>query len=169
MQLGLLESCWPYVRKRGWNAFISIRRASMAPTTSSRCSSTSNPAELCLPTLVLNTDIRAVINILKNEELIRPSKWCPWFGSRTGFYCRGSFDSSLHATQSAARHGGIPSSRPWCLGGTSMIRQQHVLVSRGGVLADTAAAHFHDLVRSREGRWKLRSTLAAPAYVAIFW
>ena len=43
-----------------------------------------------------------------------------------------------------------------------MIRQQHVLVSRGGVLADTAAAHFHDLVRSREGRWKLRSALAAP-------
>ena len=44
-----------------------------------------------------------------------------------------------------------------------MIRQQHALVSRGGVLADTAAAHFHDLVHSREGRWKLWSTLAAPA------
>ena len=39
--------------KRGWSAFILIRRASMAPTTSLRCSSTSNPAELCLPTFVL--------------------------------------------------------------------------------------------------------------------
>ena len=106
-----------------------------------------------------------VINILKNEELIRPSRWCDeprpdadcanwssvWLPP-TGFYCRGSFDSSTHAAQSAARHGGVTSSRPWCIGGTSLIRQQHVLVSRGGVLADIAAAHFHDLVRSREGR-----------------
>ena len=82
--LDFLKVVGPMCAKRGWNAFILIRKASMVPTTSSR-SSTSNLAELCLPTFVRmqsshfighNTDVRAVINVLKNEEMIQPSKWC---------------------------------------------------------------------------------------------
>ena len=141
VQLGLLETCWPYVRKT---------RMECLHIDSQRKHGSNNkfavlfhfeprrtmPANLRAHAVrsfhwAHNTDVRAVINIFKNEELIRPSKWCEeplpdadcanwssvWLPP-TGFYCRGSFDSSLHATHSAARHG---SSRPWCIGGTSMI------------------------------------------------
>ena len=179
VQLGLLETCWPYARK--------TRMECLHIDSQSKHGSNNKFAVLfhfeprrAMPTNLRahavrsfqwahNTDVRAVINSLKNKEPIRPSKWCDeplpdadcanW-SPPTGFFCRGSFDPSLHATHSAARHGGITSSRPWCIGGTSLIRQQHVLVSRGGVLADTAAAHFHNLVHSREGggsfgaRWR---------------
>ena len=84
-----------------------------------------------------------MINILKNEELVRPLKWCDELvlGLAPAHWFLLPGQLHLIATHSAARHGGITSSRPWCIGGTSLIRQQHVLVSRGGVLADTAAAH----------------------------
>ena len=49
--LGFLKLVGPMCAKRGWSAFILIRRASTAPTTSSRHSSTSSPEGL--PTFVL--------------------------------------------------------------------------------------------------------------------
>ena len=190
-QLGLLESCWLYVRRTRIECLQIDSRSKHSSSNKfaalfhfdSRRTMLANLSAHAVRSFhwAHNTDVPAVIDILKNEEMIRPSKWCDaprpdadcanWSSVRlppTGFYCRGSFDSSIHATQSAARHGGITYSRPWCIGGTSMIRQ-HIWVSRGGVLADIAAAHFHDFVHSRAGRWKLRSTLAVPAYVAIFW
>ena len=102
VQLGLLETCWPYVRKTRMeclhidsqskhgsnNKFAALfhfePRRTMPANLRARAVRSFHWAH--------NTDVRAVINILKNEDLVQPSKWCeellpvvptgPRFGSR---------------------------------------------------------------------------------------
>ena len=122
------------------------------------------------------------MQILRDEELIRPSKWqehpspnreCSnwnevWLPPM-GFYCRGSLQSQDAAIQSAAQFGGIRTERPVCIGGSARLRQQHCTIPRGGVYADIAASHYYDCIHAKDGRWKLRSSIAVPSYMGIFW
>ena len=129
-----------------------------------------------------NTDSKSAISILKDDELIRPSKWLEdpspneeytnwndvWIPPM-GFYCTGSLRSNDAAAKSAAQFGGVHSSRPLCVGGKSRLRQEHCMVPRGGTHADIAASHYYDCIHSKDGRWKLRSSIAVPSYVGMFW
>ena len=90
-----------------------------------------------------NTNMQAAMQILRDEELIRPSKWqehpspnreCSnwnevWLPPM-GFYCRGSLQSQEAAIQSAAQFGGIRTDRPVCIGGSARLRQQHCTIPR---------------------------------------
>ena len=126
--------------------------------------------------------LRLLVALGPHEELIRPSKWLEdpspnrdytgwndvWIPP-VGFYCRGSLQSNDAAVKSAAQFGGIRSSRPLCIGGKSRLRQEHCMIVRGGTYADIAASHYHDCIHSKHGRWKLRSSIAVPSYVGMFW
>ena len=75
-----------------------------------------------------NTNMQAAMNILRDGELIRPSKWqehpspnreCSnwnevWLPP-IGFYCRGRLQSQEAAVQSAAQFAGIHTARPVCI------------------------------------------------------
>ena len=129
-----------------------------------------------------NTNMQAAMNILRDEELIRPSKWqehpspnreCSnwnevWLPPM-GFYCRGSLQSQEAAIQSAAQFAGIHTGRPVCIGGTARLRQQYCTIPRGGVYADIAASQYYDCIHAKDGRWKLRSSIAVPSYMGMFW
>ena len=109
------------------------RRTKRTPRrTSSGSSSRLSHADCCRTSITLNTqsqstffwshntNMQAAMNILRNEELIRPSKWqehpspnreCSnwnevWLPPM-GFYCRGSLQSQEAAIQSAAQFAGI--------------------------------------------------------------
>ena len=129
-----------------------------------------------------NTNATATPQIL-SEELVRPSTWeeiplpqpeddVQWrqaWVPANGFYCRGSFGSKHLAITAAMKHGRFRSYRPFCVGGTTTIRQGHASIPCGGVIADTAASHVHDLLRAKDNRRKLRSSLAIPEFVCLFW
>ena len=129
-----------------------------------------------------NTNIHAAIAILKDEELIRPSKWLMqpppnpeytnwnqvWIPPM-GFYCRGSLVSQEAAVKAAAQFAGVRSNRPICIGGAARLRQSHCSIPRGGTYADIAASHYCDCIHAKDGRWKLRSSIAVPSYVGMFW
>ena len=82
-----------------------------------------------------NTNMQAAMSILREEELIRPSKWqmqpppnreCTnwnevWLPP-VGFYCTGSLQSQEAAVKSAAQFAGIHTDRPVCIGGTARLR-----------------------------------------------
>ena len=55
------------------------------------------------------------------------------------------------------------------IGGNTRLRQEHCVIPRGGAYADLAASHYRDCVRSKDGRWKLRSSIAVPSHVGMFW
>ena len=129
-----------------------------------------------------NTDINSAIGILKDEELIRPSKWqqhpspndeyTNWYDvwiPPMGFYCRGSLISNEAAVKSAAQFAGVHSPRPLCIGGKARLRQDHCMIPRGGTYADIAASHYYDCIHAKDGRWKLRSSIAVPSYVGMLW
>ena len=129
-----------------------------------------------------NTNMQAAMSILREEELIRPSKWqmqpppnreCTnwnevWLPPM-GFYCRGSLQSQEAAVKSAAQFAGIHTDRPVCTGGTARLRQHHCTIPCGGVYADIAASHYYDCIHAKDGRWKLRSSIAVPSYMGMFW
>ena len=129
-----------------------------------------------------NTDIPSAIGILKDEELIRPSKWqmqpppnheCTnwnevWIPPM-GFYCRGSLVSQEAAVKAAAQFAGVHSPRPLCIGGVARLRQPHGVIPRGGTYADIAASRYYDCIHAKDGRWKLRSSIAVPSYLGMFW
>ena len=89
-----------------------------------------------------NTNMQAAMNILHSQEA---------------------------AIQSAAQFAGIRTDRPVCIGGTARLRQQHCTIPRGGVYADIAASHYYDCIHAKDGRWKLRSSIAVPSYMGMFW
>ena len=185
-QLGVLEKCWPYIRK---NEGLPLLRAEQEGLSGQslrdhlpfeprrRLPDNFRTQSISTFYWAHNTDIKSAISILKDEELIRPSKWLEdpspngectnwndvWIPP-VGFYCRGSLRSNDAAVKSAAQFGGIHSSRPLCIGGKSRLRQE-----QGGTYADIAASHYHDCIHSKDGRWKLRSSIAVPSYVGMFW
>ena len=128
-----------------------------------------------------NTNMHAAINILRDEELVRPSKWqmqplpnrdyTNWsevWLPPMGFYCRGSLQSHDAAVKAAAQFAGVHSDRPICIGGSARLRQPHCTIPRGGTYADIAASHYYDCIHAQDGRWKLRSSIAVPSYVGMF-
>ena len=118
--------------------------------------------------------------ILKDEELIRPSKWQMqpppnheytnsnevWIPPM-GFYW--SLVSQEAAVKSAAQFAGVHSPRPLCIGGVARLRQPHCVIPRGGTYADIAASHYCDCIHAKDGRWKLQSSIAVPNYLGMFW
>ena len=47
--------------------------------------------------------------------------------------------------------------------------QDHCMIPRSGTCADIAASHYYDCIHAKDGRWKLRSSIAVPSYVGMFW
>ena len=86
-----------------------------------------------------------------------------------GFYCRGSIVSHEAAVKAAAQFAGVHSHRPICIGGAARLRQPHCVIPRGGTYADIAASHYYDCIHAKDGRWKLRSSIAVPSYLGMFW
>ena len=85
-----------------------------------------------------------------------------------GFYCRGSLVSHEAAVKAAAQFAGVHSHRPLCVGGVARLRrlrQPHCVIPRGGTYADIAASHYNDCIHAKDGRWKLRSSIAVPSYL----
>ena len=192
VQLGICEEKWPYISrtKRTLHHFSADKKNSQKNLFGIIFSF--EPRRL-LPDKQLtqsqstffwshNTNIQAALQILRDDELIRPSKWqehpspnreCSnwnevWLPPM-GFYCRGSLHSQEAAIQAASQFGGIRTERPVCIGGSARLRQQHCTIPRGGVYADIAASHYYDCIHAKDGRWKLRSSIALPSYMGIFW
>ena len=118
-----------------------------------------------------NTSMQAAISILRDEELIRPSKWQEQpLPNRDYANCVVACDGLLlAAVKAAAQFAGVHTDRPMCIGGSARLRQHHCTIPRGGVYADIAASHYYDCVHAKDGRWKLRSLIAVPSYVGMFW
>ena len=49
------------------------------------------------------------------------------------------------------------------------LRQPHCTIPCGGTYADIAASHYYDCIHAKDGRWKLRSSIAVPNYLGMFW
>ena len=86
-----------------------------------------------------------------------------------GLYCRGSLVSHDAAVKAAAQFAGVHSDRPICIGGAARLRQPHCTIPRGGTYADIAASHYYACIHAKDGRWKLRSSIAVPNYLGMFW
>ena len=192
IQLGVLEKCWPYIQKtsRAYHRFKPTKKDTHGNhygilfyfEPRRRLPDSFGTQSISPFYWAHNTDIKSAINILKDEEFIRPPKWMEdpspngehsnwndvWIPP-LGFYCRGSIHTHAAAVKSAAQFGGIRSLRPLCVGGNTRLRQEHCMIPRGGAYADIAASHYHDCVHSKDGRWKLRSSIAVPSYVGMFW
>ena len=192
VQLGICEEKWPYISrtKRTLHHFSADKKNSQKNLFGIIFSF--EPRRL-LPDKQLtqsqstffwshNTNVQAALQILRDDELVRPSKWQEHpFPNREctnwnevwlppmGFYCRGSLHSQEAAIQAAAQFGGIRTERPVCIGGSARLRQRHCTIPRGGVYADIAASHYYDCIHAKDGRWKLRSSIALPSYMGIFW
>ena len=192
VQLGVLEKCWPYIQKtrRTYCRFQPSKKDSrnnqygiLFSFEPRRKLPDNLRSQLISPFFwAHNTGINAAIGILKNEELIRPSKWqkhpppnheyTNWndvWVPPMGFYCRGSLISHEAAVKSAAQFAGVHSPRPLCIGGVARLRQHHCVIPRGGTYADIAASHYYDCIHAKDGRWKLRSSIAVPSYLGMFW
>ena len=72
------------------------------------------------------------------------------------------------AVKVVAQFAGVHSDRPICIGGAARLRQPHCTIPRGGTYADIAASHYYDCIHAKDGRWKLRSSIAC-GVVACFW
>ena len=77
--------------------------------------------------------------------------------------------SNEAAVKSAAQFAGVQSPSPLCIGGVARLRQHHCVIPRGGTYADVAASHYYDCIHAKDGRWKLRSSIAVPSYLGMFW
>ena len=192
VQLGVCEECWPYIlktrrtyhrfqpfkkdtRKNHFGIIFSFEPRRLLPD--KRRTQSISPFFWAH-----NTNIHAAINILQDEELVRPSKWLMqpppnhdytnwndvWLPPM-GFYCRGSLVSHDAAVKAAAQFAGVHSDRPICIGGAARLRQPHCTIPRGGTYADIAASHYYDCIHAKDGRWKLRSSIAVPNYLGMFW
>ena len=192
VQLGICEEGWPYIRKttRTYHQFSPdkknaqknifgilfsfVPRRLLPDKRRTQSHSTFFWAH--------NTNMQAAISILRDEELVRPSKWQEqplpnldytnwnevWLPPM-GFYCRGSLQSHEAAVKAAAQFAGVHTDRPMCIGGSARLRQPHCTIPRGGTYADIAASHYYDCIHDKDGRWKLRSSIAVPSYVGMFW
>ena len=191
VQLGICEEGWPYIRKTTrtyhqfspdkknsqknlFGIFSFVPRRLLPDKHRTQSHSTFFWAH--------NTNMQAAISILRDEELIRPSKWQEqplpnrdytnwnevWLPPM-GFYCRGSLQSHEAAVKAAAQFAGVHTDRPMCVGGSARLRQHHCTIPRGGTYADIAASHYYDCIHAKDGRWKLRSSIAVPSYVGMFW
>ena len=192
VQLGVCEKCWPYIQKtrRSYCRFEPTKkdawknRFGIFFLFEPRRQLPGNHRSQAISPFFWahNTNIHAAIAILKDEELIRPSKWLRqpppnpeytnwnqvWIPPM-GFYCRGSLVSQEAAVKAAAQFAGVHSNRPICIGGAARLRQSHCSIPRGGTYADIAASHYYDCIHAKDGRWKLRSCIAVPSYLGMFW
>ena len=172
VQLGICEEGWPYIRRttRTYHQFSADKKNAQKNRFGILFSFV--PRRL-LPdkhrtqsqsTLFWahNTNMQAAISVLRDEELIRPSKWQEQ--PLMGFYCIGSVQSHEAAVKAAAQFAGVHTDRPVCIGGTARLRQPHGTIPQGGTYADIAASHYYDCIHSKDGRWKLRSSIAVPNY-----
>ena len=168
VQLGICEEGWPYIRKttRTYHQFTPDKKNAQKNLFGILFSFV--PRRL-LPDKhrtqshstffwAHNTNMQAAISILRDEELIRPSKWqeqpppnrdyTNW--PPMGFYCRGSRQSHEAAVKAAAQFAGVHTDRPMCIGGSARLRQQHCTIPRGGVYADIAASHYYDCIHAKD-------------------
>ena len=192
VQLGVCEKCWPYIQKtrRTYCRFQPTKKDSrnnhygILFSFEPRRKLPDNLRSQSISPFFWahNTDIHSAIGILKDEELIRPSKWqmqpppnhdyTNWnevWILPMGFFCRGSLVSQEAAVKAAAQFAGVHSPRPLCVGGVARLRQPHCVIPRGGTYADIAASHYYDCIHAKDGRWKLRSSIAVPSYLGMFW
>ena len=74
VQLGLLEQCWPYIQRTrmDFQRFEGLLRQSVRHFLPFQVETDTAQKPF---DWAHNTDIRAVSNILKQDELLRPSKW----------------------------------------------------------------------------------------------
>ena len=112
------------------------------------------------------------------EGVIRPSASDPkdstWLPANS-FYARGQEMSGSQITESqlvrllttAQKYGGVGTSRPLTVVGAAVSRQRHFRVSQRGVIADHAAAYFHDVVHGSDRRWAFRSHLCTIHYLCV--
>ena len=178
VQLGICEECWPYIRKtkRTYHQFLPNKKDarknyfgilfSFEPR---RLLPDKHRTQSNSPFFwAHNTNIHAAINILRDEELVRPSKgqmqpppnrdytnWNEVWLPPMGFYCRGSLQSHDAAVKAAAQFAGVHSDRPICIGGSARLRQPHCTIPRGGTYADIAASHYYDCIQ----RWQVETPL----------
>ena len=155
VQLGICEEKWPYISrtKRTLHHFSADKKNSQKNLFGIIFSF--EPRRL-LPDKQLtqsqstffwshNTNVQAALQILRDDELVRPSKWQEHpFPNREctnwnevwlppmGFYCRGSLHSQEAAIQAAAQFGGIRTERRCAL--------VALLVSDNGIVLYPAAA-----------------------------
>ena len=153
VQLGICEESWPYIRKtkRTYHQFLPDKKNarknlfgilfSFEPR---RLLPDKHRTQSNSPFFwAHNTNMHAAINILRDEELVRPSKWqlqplpnrdyTNWnevWLPPMGFYCRGSLQSHDVAVKAAAQFAGVHSDRPICIGGSARLRQPHCTISR---------------------------------------
>ena len=191
VQLGICEEKWPYISrtKRTLHHFSADKKNSQKNLFGIIFSF--EPRRL-LPDKQLtqsqstffwshNTNVQAALQILRDDELsdLRSGKNIPSpivsapTGTKSG--CR-RWDSTAEAASilrssnpSSCAVRGIRTERPVCIGGSARLRQRHCTIPRGGVYADIAASHYYDCIHAKDGRWKLRSSIALPSYMGIFW
>ena len=116
-----------------------------------------------------NTNFSSCVSICK-QGAFRPSKWnqddVTWLPPLT-FYARGHLTHESVALRKAAEY--KSDARPFCILARAKARQvDHAKPESGGTHTDLTAAYFRDILRSKDGRWAFRCSVAKPTGIAIW-
>ena len=104
------------------------------------------------------------------QGAFRPSKWnqddITWLPPLT-FYARGHLTHEAVALRKAAEY--KSESRAFCVLTRAKTRQvDHAKPESGGTHTDLTTAYFRDILRSKDGRWAFRCSVAKPTGIAIW-
>ena len=116
-----------------------------------------------------NTNFSSCVSICK-QGAFRPSKWdqddVTWFPPLT-FYARGHLTHESVAFRKAAEY--KSDARPSCILARAKTRQVgHAKPESGGTHTDLTTVYFRDILRSKDGHWAFRCSVAKPTGIAIW-